>query len=106
MSSPYDTITAKNKTSFRLKVIVVTLVILVALDFMASLYLYNDYQKNQELTNTMAKDIDGLYYENIQLSKALDKYNVDVDYLQSIGATEDQAVKIIKASKVHNVDPK
>lgn len=106
MSSPYDTITAKNKTIFRLKVIVVTLVILVALDFMASLYLYNDYQKNQELTNTMAKDIDGLYYENIQLSKALDKYNVDADYLQSIGATEDQAVKIIKAAKVHNVDPK
>lgn len=106
MSSPHDTITTKNKTIFRLKVIVATLVLLVALDFMASLSLYNDYQKNQELTNAMAKDIDGLYYENIQLSKALDKYNVDADYLQSIGATEDQAVKIIKASKVHNVDPK
>lgn len=89
-----------------LRILVGVLIAFIVIDFFASLSFYNDYQKSQELTNAMAKDIDGLYDENIRLSKELDKYNVDAEYLQSIGATEDQATKIIKASKVHNVDPK
>ena len=42
MSSPHDTITAKNETIFRLKVIVVILMLLVALDFMSSYQIYED----------------------------------------------------------------
>lgn len=77
-----------------------------AMDFFLSLLIYSDYQKEKALTNTMAKDIDGLYYENEKLRKKLSSYEVDEDYLEGLGATEDQAAKIIKASLVHNVDPK
>ena len=89
-----------------LRILVGVLIAFVAVDFFASLSFYSDYERNEELTNAIAKDIDGLYDENIRLSKELQKYEVDKNYLISIGASEDQAIKIIKASKVHDVDPK
>ena len=89
-----------------LRILVGVLIAFIVVDFFASLSMYVDYQNDQKLITKMALDIDGLTTDNQLLSKKLRKYEVDKKYLQSIGATEDQAVKIIKASKAHNIDPK
>jgi len=57
-------------------------------------------------TNELASKIDELYAEKSQLEDRLAEYTVTEEYLQNLGATPDQARKIIKASEVHNISPK
>lgn len=89
-----------------LRILVGVLIAFIVVDLFASLSFYNDCQNDQKLIEKMALDINALIVDNERLSKALQKYEVDKKYLQGIGATEDQATKIIKASKAHNIDPK
>jgi len=79
-----------------------SIVVLIA-DFYVSLQMFSDYECN---TNELASKINTLYLENERLSKELSKYKVTEQYLQNLGASPDQAQKIIKASEVHNISPK
>jgi len=65
--------------------------------------MHDTYTKD---TNELAIKIDRLYTEKSQLEDRLAEYTVTEEYLQNLGATPDQARKIIKASEVHNVSPK
>lgn len=66
-----------------------------------------------ESSNHLAKRIDTLQKENDRLvlsnELALERvnyYKVNKEYLKSIGATDNQADLVLKASTVHNIDPK
>lgn len=110
MSSPYDTITDMKTENKELKdkllayrTTAVILFIVLVLTIASHIGLDNRYEED---TNDLAKKINSLYLENEALEKKLKVYEVDEEYLQSIGATKDQAQKIIKASRLHNVDVK
>ena len=79
-----------------------SIVVLIA-DFYISLQMFSDYERN---TNELSGKIDRLYAEKSQLEDRLAEYTVTEEYLQNLGATPDQARKIIKASEVHNISPK
>ena len=75
--------------------------------------LLSGYNKYEADTNALASKINSLYnqndnliIENEVLKSKLNKYLVTEEYLQSIGATQNQAKIIIKATETHNVDPK
>lgn len=75
--------------------------------------LSNGYNKYESDTNQLAIKINKLYNENDKLvadnailQSKVNEYKVTKEYLQSIGATENQAKIIIKAAETHNVDPK
>jgi valyl-tRNA synthetase len=86
-----------------LYITIALLLAFVVIDIYVSLSNFSDYERN---TNELSVKINTLYLENERLSKELAEYEVTEQYLQNLGATPDQAQKIIKASEVHNVSPK
>ena len=110
MSSPIDTITDMQNENKQLKnkllaykIASAILFVLLALTTISHIGLDMRYEED---TNDLARKIDLLYNEKEALEKKLKAYEVDENYLMSIGATKDQAQKIIKASQLHNVDVK
>lgn len=70
-------------------------------------------QVNQESDDQLIDRISDLQKENdrLELQHQLDKerlnyYKVNKEYLKSIGATDNQADLVLKASTLHNIDPK
>lgn len=66
-----------------------------------------------ESSNHLAKRIDTLQKENDRLTlsnelalERVNYYKVNKEYLKSIGATDNQADLALKASTLHNIDPK
>ena len=110
MSSPHDTITDIQNENKQLKdkllahkIASAILFILLVLTVASHIGLDIRYKED---TNDLARKIDSIYNEKEELEKKLKAYEVDENYLMSIGATRDQAQKIIKASRLHNVDVK
>lgn len=67
------------------------------------------YMMNQNHEQEMLQ----LVEENTQLqaelfaaNHKLNTYLVNIEYIKDLGASEDEAIKILKASEVYNVDPK
>ncbi len=75
--------------------------------------LFISYQAYDDSSNRLASKIDKLYKDNKKLETLntalftkLEAYEANEAYLQSIGATKDQARITIKAARIHHVDPK
>ena len=75
--------------------------------------LFISYQAYDNSSDRLASKIDTLYRANKKLETLntalltkLESYEANEAYLQSIGATKDQARITIKAARIHHVSPK
>jgi len=82
-----------------------TFILLVVLGFALDAF--------SESSNHLAKRIDTLQKENDRLTlsnqlalERVNHYKVNKEYLKSIGATDNQADLVLRASTAHNIDPK
>ena len=76
-------------------------------------WLFISYQAYNSNTNELAGKIDHLYKVNKKLETLntalfvkLEAYEANEKYLQSIGASKEQARTAIKAARIHHIDPK
>jgi len=103
MSSPIDTISQMKRTNRSLWITVGVLSAFVVIDFFASLQIYSDSEAS---ANSQAERINELYNQLEDNKIELDKYHVTEEYIVGLGATPDQARKIIKAGEAMHVSPK
>lgn len=106
MSSLIDTISDTKRRLRNTRIALLALGIFVVFDFFASLSIYSENQELTAASNSQAARINELYNELELRTLQLQKYEADEEYIKSLGATPDQAKKIIKASEALNVSPK
>lgn len=66
-------------------------------------YLQQQFEND---TLTLIEENDILMAELAITNKELSEYTADKEYIMALGASEDEAIKIIKASKAYNISPK
>ena len=103
MHKPIDTISSMKRANHRLWIAVGFLLSLLVVDFYSSLSMYSDYEYDMEVKQNH------IIFMEEELEKAeakLKQYEVDEKYITELGATPDQAKKIIKASEAMDISPK